>query len=140
MKIIHKKTFPKFPRKYPWRSPLFSKVVSNGCSSYFLFFANRFILMLRRHLLAHGQQWKHQNNVWNLFKVNNRDTSTFFFLLTLNRFHTLFWCSHCWIWTSECRLSDYLCYALNWTEFYLKVLLKHMVPISKINLLWITFT
>ena len=25
-------------------------------------------------------------------------------LLTLNRFHTLFWCFQCWIWKSKCRL------------------------------------
>ena len=23
-------------------------------------------------------------------------------LLTLNRFHTLFWCFHCWLWASKC--------------------------------------
>ena len=28
-----------------------------------------------RHLLIQSQQWKHQNNVWSLFKVNNKDTS-----------------------------------------------------------------
>ena len=36
------------------------------------------------------QQRKHQNNVWNLSKVNNKDVP----FLTLNRFHTLFWCFH----------------------------------------------
>ena len=29
-----------------------------------------------QHLLVPNQQWKHQNNVWNLFKVNNKDTRT----------------------------------------------------------------
>ena len=29
-----------------------------------------------RHLLVQSQQWKHQNNVWNLFKVNSKDTRT----------------------------------------------------------------
>ena len=29
-------------------------------------------------------------------------------LLTLNRFHTLFWCFQCWIWTRKCRLGS--CY------------------------------
>ena len=37
-------------------------------------------------LLVQSQQWKHQNNVWNLFKVNNRDTRT--------TSMTLFWCLH----------------------------------------------
>ena len=26
-------------------------------------------------------------------------------LLTLNRFHTFFWCFHCWLWTSKWRPS-----------------------------------
>ena len=29
---------------------------------------------------------KHQNNLWSLFKVNNKDTTTF-------------WCLLCWLWT-----------------------------------------
>ena len=36
------------------------------------------------------QQRKHQNNVWNLSKINNKDVP----FLTLNRFHALFWCFH----------------------------------------------
>ena len=28
-----------------------------------------------RHLLVQSQQLKHQNNVWNLFKVNNKDNN-----------------------------------------------------------------
>ena len=44
-----------------------------------------------QHLLVQNQQWKHQKNIWNLFKVNNKDTGTTSFdvvlaslLLTLN--------------------------------------------------------
>ena len=29
-----------------------------------------------RHLPVQSQQWEHQSNVWNLFKVNNKDTRT----------------------------------------------------------------
>ena len=29
-------------------------------------------------------------------------------LLTLNRFHILFWCYYCWLWTSKCRLRTIL--------------------------------
>ena len=29
-----------------------------------------------RYLLARSQKWKHQKNVWNLFKVDNNDTRT----------------------------------------------------------------
>ena len=32
------------------------------------------ILEPSRHLLVQSQQWKHQNNVWNRFKVNIKDT------------------------------------------------------------------
>ena len=50
-----------------------------------------------RHLLVQSQQLKHQNNVWNMFKVNNKDSRT----TSL----TLFWCFHCRLWTSKCRLG-----------------------------------
>ena len=57
-----------------------------------------------RHLLVLSQKWKHQNNLWKLFKVNERkrnqnDANDVFLvslLLTLNRFHTLF-CVNCWL-------------------------------------------
>ena len=32
----------------------------------------------RRHLLVQKQQWKQQKNVWNLFKLNNKDNSDVF--------------------------------------------------------------
>ena len=43
------------------------------------------------HLLGKSHQWKHQNNVWNMFKVNiknNKDnrTTSVSLLLTLNIF------------------------------------------------------
>ena len=47
-----------------------------------------------RYLPVQSQQWKHQSNVCNLFKVNNRSTKNdvtdvvlVLLLLTLNRFH-----------------------------------------------------
>ena len=51
-----------------------------------------------------NQQWKHQNNVWNVFKV----TTAISLMLTLNRFHTLFWCFHCWIWSSIFHLGSFI--------------------------------
>ena len=39
------------------------------------------------YLLVQSQQWKHQNNMRNLFKVNRKDTRT----TSL----TLFWCLYC---------------------------------------------
>ena len=44
--------------------------------------------------LVQIQQLKHQNNKWNLFKVNNRDTSMTF---------------HCWLWTSKYLLHNQWC-------------------------------
>ena len=29
-----------------------------------------------RHLLVQSQQWKHQKNVWNMLKVNNKGVET----------------------------------------------------------------
>ena len=55
-------------------------------------------LVLIQHWLFQSQQWKHQGNVWNLFKVNLVSL-----LLTLNRFHILFWCFHCSLRSSKWR-------------------------------------
>ena len=40
-------------------------------------------------------------------KLTNKGTraTSMTLLLTLNRFHPLFWCFHCWLWTSKCRLG-----------------------------------
>ena len=51
-----------------------------------------------RHLLAQSQQWKHQNNVRNLFK-DNKDQND------IDRFLTLFLCFHCCLWTNQCWLG-----------------------------------
>ena len=64
----------------------------------------------RRHILLQSQQRKHQNNGWNLFKVNNKDTRAtsvmlHLLLLTLNLFHKLLWCFHCGVWTNKCHLG-----------------------------------
>ena len=48
-------------------------------------------LSCSRHFFQ-SQQWKHQNNEWNVFKVNNKDTRT----TSL----TSFWCLYCWLWTN----------------------------------------
>ena len=36
---------------------------------------------------------------------SEKNDVNFDLLLTLNRFHTLFWCFHCWIWTCKCQLG-----------------------------------
>ena len=50
---------------------------------YLLIIWERVYLQLRiqfsipnRHLLAQTQQWKHQNNLWNLIKVKNKNTKS----------------------------------------------------------------
>ena len=42
-------------------------------------------IFLNRHLLVQSQQWNPQNNVWNLFKINSKDTRT----TSLNTLNTL---------------------------------------------------
>ena len=57
------------------------------------------------------QQWKQQSNVWNLFKINNKDqndvkaVTLVSLLLTLNRINVLFRCFNRWSWTSKYRLG-----------------------------------
>ena len=55
---------------------------------------------------------KHQNNAWNLVKVNNQCTRTtsvtlfrYLYVLTLNRFHFLFFYVHHWLQRSKCLLG-----------------------------------
>ena len=58
----------------------------------------RWIALPIWHLFVQTQQWNHQSNVWNLFKVNNKDPR--------HGFHRLLWCLYCWLWTSKCRLGN----------------------------------
>ena len=50
-----------------------------------------------QHLLGQSQQRKYQNDVNNVILMS--------LLLTLNKFHKLFWCFHCWLWSSKCQLG-----------------------------------
>ena len=68
-----------------------------------------------QYLLTQSEQWKYHNNGWNMFQFNNKHTTNdanyvvlMSLLLTLNKFHTLFCCFHCWIWTSTCQLGTKL--------------------------------
>ena len=47
---------------------------------------------------------KHQNKVWNLFKVNH-DAILVSLLSILNKFHPLFWCFHCKLKTTNGLMS-----------------------------------
>ena len=33
-------------------------------------------MMIHLAMFAQNQKWKHQSNVWNLFKINSKDTRT----------------------------------------------------------------
>ena len=49
------------------------------------------------YLLVHSQQWKHENNVWNLLNVNNkgaRTTSVPFYTPLNMRKPLVLWCFH----------------------------------------------
>ena len=48
------------------------------------------------------------NHCLNLFFPMLPDVVLVSLLLTLNRFHTLFWCVYCWLWTSKCQL-EHIC-------------------------------
>ena len=56
-----------------------------------------------QYLHIKSQQWKH-NNLWNLFKVNKKDTGTMLFLI-LNIFHRMFGRFYCWVEVTKCRLG-----------------------------------
>ena len=70
--------------------------------------------MQHRSCIATGYtiQWRHQNSVSDLFKVINTDTrhqnnliDVVLVSLLQSRFHTLFWCFHCELWTSKYGLG-----------------------------------
>ena len=46
-----------------------------------------------QHLLVQSQQWKHQNSLWNLFKVNSKIRTT------------SFWCLYSELWTNFTHCS-----------------------------------
>ena len=50
------------------------------------------------HLLVQSKEWKHQSNVWNLFKLKNENTRTMP-IMSL-------WCLYCQLWTDFRHCSD----------------------------------
>ena len=68
-----------------------------------------------RYLLVQNQQWKHQNNVWSLFKFNNKDNTT--------TSMTSFCCLYCQLWTDFTHFSDVF-----------------IVTLNKLNAGWVIFT
>ena len=55
-------------------------------------------ILLNGYLLVQNWHWKYQNNMWNLFKINNKDNNDVVlvsWLLALNEFHTILCIFHC---------------------------------------------
>ena len=88
-----------------------------------LFFVNPYLPQLLTVTRSSGDLCRLDTNsvVWfypsiiYMFKVNNGNTRTMceicskLTIKTTERrhiFHTLFWCYHCWLWTSECHLGS----------------------------------
>ena len=87
------------------------------------------------HLLAQSQQCKHQDNVWNLFKINNKVTR-----MTLM---TLLWCLYCQLLTdfthcSTVSIVDFEQVNTSW-EGLLKVFMIFSKVFQSLNLFQIKF-
>ena len=54
-------------------SPKFSEILEEAFITYKKTWKNLDPKFLSHCLLVRGQQWKHQNNEWNLFEVNNKE-------------------------------------------------------------------
>ena len=84
------------------------------------------------YLLVQSQQWKQQNKVWNLFKVNNKDTRT----TSMTK-----GCFHYWLWPSKCRLGtskskslmENFAYLTGWKDFVLAVFFCSVVFVIRIE-------
>ena len=87
------------------------------------------------YLLFQSQQWKYQSYAWKQLYVNNKDTrmtsmTSFYVILvslflTYSRFHTLFLCFYCWLWTSKFQLGAYFFY-----NPLLKVASNLIIPVT----------
>ena len=91
--------------------------------NYFMVFIQMFKLStFSMHLEVHSYK---TNDIY-LLKVNNGNTRTMWencsklsiktpeqshwcrsgvFIVNFDRFHTIFWCFHCWLWINKCRLK-----------------------------------
>ena len=71
-------------------------------------FKGIFLLVPSRYLLVQTQQLILQNKVWNLFKINNKDTRT-----TLM---TSFWCRACQLWMYFTHCSGISIVNIKWVN------------------------
>ena len=71
------------------------------------------------------------HKVWNMFKINNKDVVLVSFLLTLNIFHTWFYCFLCLLRTCSCRNKTSLVLLILWDLWILKVFARRRGHRSK---------
>ena len=85
--IKHK--MERFPKIVNGLKPLL--ILANTPSScltlFWICFCNWRLGSLSKHLITASQWWKHQSNVWNMFKINNKATR----IMST----TSFWCPYC---------------------------------------------
>ena len=77
---------------------------STGGRLHFLIYLSGFSLP-SRHLLVQSQQWKQQNNMWNIFRVNKKETR----MTSM----ALFWRHYCKLWIDFTRYFDVSIVTLN---------------------------
>ena len=96
-----------------------------------------------RDLPTQSQQWKFNNSVWDLFKVNNKDTRTRhwrrcrgFIVNFEQRFHLLFLCFHGWLEQRNIEWDispdkSFFCIMLDWIKFTLHGMLSQLLLIDQ---------
>ena len=89
------------------------------------FFPRKMVHLPSWYSLFKDQKLRHQSNLEICSKLmiktpersHSRCSGVFvFFLLTLNKFHTLFWCFYCWHWTSKWWI---VCFSLYCVEHFM---------------------
>ena len=98
---------------------LFSNIILNAKLSRISNWNEYIAFLTFLHILVKSQQWNDQNNEWEFQSKHQRHQNDVVvlvsLLLTLNRFRILFWCFHCWHWTSKCRLGTFT--LMIWMKF-----------------------
>ena len=94
---------------YFWKYSMWNRFFFYGNDSNHLQFQLDNFGSLSQPLLVQSQQWEHQNNVWSLFKIKNKDIrmtpmTLFWCLYCYLRTDFIYSCFQCWLWTSKYRL------------------------------------
>ena len=104
LKICHKGCW-NF-NKFFWKDKRQQKENSYDCFLLILNYWNEYKTFVKfypsQHLPDQSQQWRHQSNILNLFKVNSKDIKK---TSVTSIFPTFFWFSHYWLCTNRCQLE-----------------------------------